>query len=85
MAEYIDRAKIEEIIWRIKSNSDELIKIGEQLSDLKNEDVAPIIHAKWEREYIGEVYRWKCSNCNGFHRAIYNYCPTCGAKMDKED
>lgn len=41
-------------------------------------------HAKWRdvREYCGD---FMCSNCEGlFSTNKYNYCPDCGAKMDKE-
>lgn len=48
------------------------------------EDVAPVIHAEWEHkdEIYGVVF---CSNC-GFELKYNNtnYCPNCGAKMDKE-
>lgn len=29
-------------------------------------------------------YVWKCSNCEAHHRALFDYCPTCGAKMQEE-
>lgn len=48
------------------------------------EDVTPVIHAKWEHKdgIYGVVY---CSNC-GFELKYNNtnFCPDCGAKMDKE-
>lgn len=48
------------------------------------EDVAPVVHAKWEErfslEYKTIVY--DCSNCGATHSYISNYCPNCGAKMD---
>ena len=33
--------------------------------------------------YLGN-YNWMCTNCEAHHRAMYDYCPTCGAKMQKE-
>lgn len=44
------------------------------------EDVTPIIHGKWTR--IG-----KCTNCDYLVQPWNigtNFCPNCGAKMDKE-
>ncbi len=41
-------------------------------------------HAMWRdvREYCGD---FMCSNCEGlFSTNRYNYCPDCGAKMNKE-
>lgn len=50
-------------------------------------DNAPTVnrirHGKWI--YHGEIpsiYKIECSCCSDYHRAGYNYCPTCGAKMD---
>lgn len=48
------------------------------------EDVAPVVHAKWEEGYDGAYNgTFKCSNCGKLHSKA-NYCPNCGAKMDKE-
>lgn len=30
------------------------------------------------------IYMYHCSNCGAYHRARYDYCPTCGACMDAE-
>lgn len=58
-------------------------------------DVVEVVHGKWERsgkKY--SYYQYKCSDCgcddytqtdrNGKCK-LMNYCPNCGAKMDKED
>ena len=47
--------------------------------------VAPVIHAKWLKEVVVYSHPWECSNCGAHHRALYDYCPSCGAKMDKEE
>ena len=27
------------------------------------------------------AYKHKCDRCGAYHRAMYDYCPSCGAKM----
>ena len=52
-------------------------------------DVQEVKHGKWI--YVDGVLDWadyKCSNCGYIQKfeddtCFYNYCPTCGAKMDK--
>ena len=29
-------------------------------------------------------YEYRCSVCGAYHRAIYDYCPTCGSDMRGE-
>lgn len=51
------------------------------------EDVVPIVHAKWERVYRRIDYIFLCSACMeiiSIKNCKYNFCPNCGAKMDKE-
>ena len=53
-------------------------------------DVQEVRHGKWI--YVDGVLDWadyKCSKCEyiqkfGDDTCFYNYCPECGAKMDKE-
>ena len=52
-------------------------------------DVAPVIHARWIREEPNGANGFRecliCSECHQPHFGINrNYCPHCGAKMDKE-
>ena len=52
-------------------------------------DVAPIRHGRWiPADQTGDCC-YTCSEC-GFERDAYlldvgDYCPACGARMDKED
>ena len=46
-------------------------------------DVAPVRHGRWidAREYCGD---YMCSNCETLYCTNkFNYCPNCGAKMDR--
>ena len=46
------------------------------------EDVAPVVHAEWEWSYHRNES--ECSNCGHWSVVQSNYCPDCGARMDKE-
>ncbi len=40
----------------------------------------------WKDNHVMMTYRYGCSECGAYHRAMYDYCPTCGAKMyDNEE
>ena len=43
---------------------------------------------KWVKdertERLKGAYRYKCDNCEAYHRARYDFCPSCGADM-RED
>lgn len=48
-------------------------------------DAVPVRHGHWiQHKEIGTPYRYECSECSGYHRALYNFCPTCGANMMEE-
>lgn len=59
-------------------------------------DVVEVRHGRWERRNMGlwdEDYAYACSACGEAWTLIddtpednnMNYCPNCGARMDKED
>lgn len=68
-------------------------KVLRETSDAPAADVAEVRHGKWV-EYPRAHY-FKCSECKytvPYRKAIfvngnreYDYCPSCGARMDKED
>lgn len=47
------------------------------------ETVQPQKVGKWIKDEHGYQYKWVCSNCQLHHRAMYNFCPSCGAKMEE--
>ena len=69
------------------SSSDAL----KRLADLPVADVSPVVHGRWEVSDT-PCERFKCSECGGgcwyydYHGDVAKsrYCPSCGAKMDKE-
>ena len=36
------------------------------------------------RESVG-IFRYKCDKCGRYNRAMSDYCPNCGAKMESEE
>ena len=55
-----------------------------RINDLPSADVAPVVHSEWIYHMsfgvckkCGYEYEWKGTDAK-------NYCPNCGAKMDKE-
>ena len=59
-------------------------------------DVAPVVHGRWEKseDNYCSLNLVKCSVCHeewcfeiddDVKDLNYNYCPNCGAKMDKEE
>ena len=37
---------------------------------------------QWDINYLSEIYRYRCTACNAVHRARYDFCPSCSAKME---
>ena len=84
MAEYIERETA--IAWFMPyAHAGESIDADVVISDIKGmkaADVAPVRHGRWKRcgKNLGE-----CSECGEIVSVRSNYCPNCGAKMEKMD
>ena len=87
MAEYIKREEVyqyldNEVEWNV--NQDRLYAL-EVISDFPAADVAEVRHGRWIS--TGAI-SCKCSDCGKLqlksHADDSNYCPNCGARMDKE-
>lgn len=90
----IDAAERGGTLWLTDGDVKEVKRF---LDDQPTADVAPVIHSQWERGYgynagpVEYVEYITCPNCN--NTMIYSpmfemgflpdYCPHCGAKMDK--
>ena len=79
-----------------KAFGHDAIEIMAEIHYMPAADVAPVRHGRWERRNMGlfdEDYAYVCSVCGEVWNLIdstpednnMNYCPSCGALMDKED
>lgn len=85
MAEYINRQATLDLLWK----DGRITTAG--IKEIPAADVAPVIHGRWiiSPSEIPVIDTQQCSVCgqgmsemNQFWNS--NYCPNCGAKMDKE-
>lgn len=88
MAEYIERETA--IAWFMPyAHAGESIDADVVISDIKgmkNADVAPVRHGRWERVIPSKsAAKWStkvsCSNCHNAGYTRYKYCPNCGCLM----
>ena len=80
MSDYINR---EDTIKAIESETyrhDYLDHVIDIIEAIPSADVAPVRRGRWKREYG----HYKCSLCNGLDDFVDNYCPDCGAFMNRE-
>ena len=61
------------------------MRANKAVAALPAADVAPVVHAQWI--FNDDWWEFRCTNCRDAVGNIkkYNYCPNCGAKMDKEE
>ena len=85
MSDYIKR---EAALDTVKRTSGDYAAAWAEIAHMAAADVAPVRHGRWiPTDYTGDCC-YTCSEC-GFERDAYlldvgNYCPNCGARMDKE-
>ena len=87
--EYIDKAALEKFIQDGLNNPDKSKAFGYDAIEILTEihytpaaDVAEVWHGKW----VDGIYCSVCSELydSGEYSNPRNFCPNCGAKMDKE-
>ena len=88
MAEYIKR---EEALMKLMQDGCSAKNL-QSISDMPAADVAPVVHGHWIEQEDGNLDTYyTCSSCKEDFDLIagtpcenlYNYCPSCGAKMDE--
>lgn len=83
-AEVVSKTAFEQVVWERDTALRQLredygVGLGE-----KKRDVAEVRHGEWipvdeKRD------AFDCSECDAMASRMMNYCPNCGARMDKED
>ena len=93
MADYIDREKIFSI-WRSMPAPASVTSLAAAISQTPAADVAPVRHGRWmttdaypHHLYCSVCYKTYAKNAKWVNELDLptNYCPSCGARMDKED
>ncbi|MBS6883911.1 MAG: hypothetical protein KH195_11730 [Clostridiaceae bacterium] len=100
MKEYIERATVLNLLEKINpvdfgsmfdyeahgAVQECLREISYGVEDISAADVAEVRHGKFNflQEDMVWCYCGVCSVCRNYVQA-WNYCPNCGARMDKED
>lgn len=84
--EYIDREKA---ILAVRHAWAKGLEPTQYIEQIPAADVTPVVHGRWieDHDYL------KCPECSVmvkwdftfFDIGDWNYCPNCGAKMDKEE
>ena len=90
MDEYIDR---EAALMKLMQDGCSAKNL-QSISDMPAADVAPVVHGHWIEQEDGNLDTYyTCSSCKEDFDLIagtpcenlYNYCPSCGAKMDEKE
>lgn len=94
MAEYIDRKAAIEICDKAYQERLRMLdfcgdtvayNIAAEIKGVPAAEVAPVVHGRWE--YHRCIRKYECNLCLHYVKpgTDRNFCPNCGAKMDKEE
>lgn len=96
---YYTGLQIHEAIDGVVGDYKKAIEIYRRLAKMETDDVQPVKHGKWEsNEYLYTTRQTRCSECKtefyvddllnvgeGAQEYLPNYCPHCGAKMERSE
>lgn len=92
MSEYIKREQVLKLLESAQAWNWSMDTLHGEIQALPAEDVAPVVHGKWEfePETINTYSVLKCSKCGWWTLDLsvdgsYHHCPNCGVKLDLED
>lgn len=88
MKGYIEREVVLKVLEEYYPGVDERLHIVKDITSIPAAEVAEVRHGRWEYASYNGVYDVLCSACGyspGIKFYASNYCPNCGARMDKED
>lgn len=95
MAEYIERQEVYSEINKLPLTEDATMEILWAIDHIPTADVAPVVHGYWKPIYPDIDHQdrakdYECSVCRRissdevYSRSLdFEFCPYCGAKMDK--
>ena len=82
MSEYIERASVHSIIEQTSTFAFTRGGMHEKIDSLPAADVVEVRHGYW---YDCGSLSCRCSECGCKNNRETAYCPSCGARMGKED
>lgn len=84
MAEYIEREDAINLLWLFADES--CASVVPDFENLPAADVAEVRHGRWVRDkWPSGTHKLICSECGEWSGKQSRYCPSCGARMDKEE
>lgn len=89
MSGYVEKAAVLRIIF--DSVGKPATEIYQRVREVPEADVIERKSGKWKYQTLtvpggkGQTYaKWSCSKCKGKFKSRSDYCPGCGARMEKE-
>ena len=89
MNEYIEREAAIDAVLDVFYDTTDIDLSGEKFEaaiiNIQAADVEPVKRGLWVPEPFGVTYIWRCSKCETIGSPQWNYCPSCGSKMDGDE
>lgn len=69
-------------------DSAEMVAVQSAIDDEQTVDAQPVVHARWLYEYKSGFKPYNgvvCNHCDCWNERRTDYCPNCGAKMNRKE